>query len=155
MDITARNIPLTGAPGLTGRKDWVRELADPSSVFYQDMLAQLQKKAEEQEERDREDAIIEAFGQVIDAMNAKEDDPKGPGMGKSFLELTQSISRLEPDDPERVRLEQLVKRMGELGIWFNLPGLDREENGETETLTQLLTKLRVKELKEENGTGER
>lgn len=149
MDITARMTTSAGAAALGGQQSWVRELADPNSVFYQDMLAQIQKRAQEREERDREDAVIEAFGQVIDAMNRKADDPRRPGMGKSFTELAESISRLDPDDPERIRLEGLLKRLNELGIWFELPGMEGAEDAETETLTQLLTKMRVKEMQAE------
>ena len=101
-----------------------------------------------QEEQKREDAIVEAFGRVIDAMNSKDDGPKRPGMGKSFTDLLRSIGELDPDDPERIRLEQMVKRLQELGIWFDLPGLDQED-GEEETLTQLLTEMRVKDFQAE------
>ena len=69
-------------------------------------------------------------------------------MGKSFTDLLRSIGELDPDDPERIRLEQMVKRLQELGIWFDLPGLDQED-GEEETLTQLLTEMRVKDFQAE------
>lgn len=134
------------AAARAGGQDWVRQLADPDSVFYQNMLQQLKEKAEKQEEQDREDAIIEAFGQVIDAMNSKPDDPKRPGMGRSFADLAESISKLDPDDPERIRLEGLMRRLNELGIWFELPSMEQTDDGETETLTELLTRMRVKEL---------
>lgn len=139
-----------GAAALSGQQSWVRELADPESAFYQDMLSQLQKRAQEKKEEDRENAVIDALGQVIDAMNAKDDDPKRPGMGRSFVELSEAISQLDPDDPERARLEQMVKRLSDLGIWFSLPGLDQKDSGDTETLTQLLTRMRVKELQAED-----
>lgn len=151
MDITARYMETlsAGAAAQAGQQSWVRQLADPDNVFYQNMLEQLQKKAEEQKEQDREDAIIEAFGRVIDAMNRKADDPRRPGMGRSFVELAQSIGELDPDDPERVRLEGLLKRLNELGIWFELPNMEQKDGEETETLTELLTRMRVKELQVE------
>ena len=147
MDITGsqRNIPPIGAAA--GRSELVRQLADPDSAFYQDLLVQMQKRAEEREEQEREDAVIDAFGQVIDAMSGR-DDPRRPGMGRSFLELNRAISRMEPDDPERIRLEQMMNHLGELGVWFDLPGLDQED-GEEETLTQLLTEMRVKDFQAE------
>lgn len=151
MDIASRYIGAASAltAAQSGRQELVRQLADPDSVFYQNMLQQIQQRAEEQKEQDREDAIIEAFGQVIDAMNRKADDPRRPGMGSSFTELARSIGELEPDDPERVRLEGLLRRLNELGIWFELPGTEQEDGQETETLTQLLTKMRVQELQAE------
>ena len=149
MDIAKSSMttPSAAAAGV-GRQDLIRQLADPDSVFYQDMLSRIRQRAEEQEEQKREDAIVEAFGRVIDAMNSKDDGPKRPGMGKSFTELLRSIGELDPDDPERIRLEQMVKRLQELGIWFDLPGLDQED-GEEETLTQLLTEMRVKDFQAE------
>lgn len=151
MDIASRYIGTASAltPARSGQQELVRQLADPNSVFYQNMLQQIQKRAEEQEEQDREDAIIEAFGQVIDAMNRDADDPKRPGMGSSFTELVRSIGELEPDDPERVRLEGLLRRLNELGIWFELPDMGQEDDGEAETLTELLTKMRVQEFQAE------
>ena len=144
MDIAKSSMttPSAAAAG-AGRQDLIRQLADPDSVFYQDMLSRIRQRAEEQEEQKREDAIVEAFGRVIDAMNRKR-----PGMGKSFTDLLRSIGELDPDDPERIRLEQMVKRLQELGIWFDLPGLDQED-GEEETLTQLLTEMRVKDFQAE------
>ena len=142
MDIAKSSMttPSAAAAG-AGRQDLIRQLADPDSVFYQDMLSRIRQRAEEQEEQKREDAIVEAFGRVIDAMNSKDDGPKRPGMGKSFTDLLRSIGELDPDDPERIRLEQM-------GIWFDLPGLDQED-GEEETLTQLLTEMRVKDFQAE------
>lgn len=150
MDIARSSIAIPSAAAAeTGRQELIRQLADPESAFYQDMLLRIQKRAEEQKEQEREDAVIEAFGQVIDAMNRKDGDPKRPGMGKSFTDLLTSIGELDPDDPERARLEQMVKRLQELGIWFDLPGLDQRDEEEPETLTQLLTQMRVKALETE------
>lgn len=151
MDIAIRSMetPLAAMAAQASQQSWVQELADPNSTFYRSMLEQMQKRAEEQKEQDREDAVIEAFGQVIDAMNRKADDPRKPGMAGSFAELAKSIGELDPDDPERVRLESLLKRLNELGIWFELPSVEPAEDEKTETLTQLLTQMRVKEMQTE------
>ena len=39
--------PSAAAAGV-GRQDLIRQLADPDSVFYQDMLSRIRQRAEEQ-----------------------------------------------------------------------------------------------------------
>ena len=48
MDIASRYIGTASAlaPARSGQQELVRQLADPNSVFYQNMLQQIQKRKE-------------------------------------------------------------------------------------------------------------
>ena len=60
MDIAKSSMttPSAAAAG-AGRQDLIRQLADPDSVFYQDMLSRIRQRAEEQEEQKREYRTLE------------------------------------------------------------------------------------------------
>lgn len=116
----------------------VRQLADPDSGFYADILETLRLKMEEREDQEREQAIIDALGLVLDTMSGKRDTHRSD-ITLSTAEIAQRISELDPQDPERVRLELFLQRLNELGIYFDPADLTggREEDS-FETLSQLL-----------------
>ena len=118
-----------------------RQLADPDSDFYSAMRLKLQQSMEEREEQEREQAIIDALGKILDVMSGGE-DAKRSDVPRSTAEIAQRISEYEPDSPERVQLEQLLRRLASLGLYVDLAGLDNVEDSEStfETLTKLLMK---------------
>ena len=116
----------------------VRQLADPDSGFYADILETLRLNMEEREDQEREQAIIDALGLVLDTMSGKRDTHRSD-ITLSTAEIAQRISELDPQDPERVRLELFLQRLNELGVYFDPADLTggREEDS-FETLSQLL-----------------
>lgn len=118
-----------------------RQLADPDSDFYSAMRLKLQQSMEEREEQEREQAIIDALGKILDVMSGGE-DAKRSDVPRSTAEIAQRISEYEPDSPERVQLEQLLRRLASLGLYVDLAGLNNVEDSEStfETLTKLLMK---------------
>lgn len=121
------------------RSDLIRQLADPDSDFYAGILQTLQRKMEEREDQEREQAIIDALGGILDAMSGKR-DAKRSDIPLSMSEITRRISELDPQDPERIRLELFLDRLNEVGIYFSPSDLagGEEERDEFETLTQFL-----------------
>lgn len=120
------------------KADLIRQLADPDSDFYTDILETLSQKMEEREDQEREQAIIDALGLVLDTMSGKRDTHRSD-ITLSTAEIAQRISELDPQDPERVRLELFLQRLNELGIYFDpadLTGGRKEDS--FETLSQLL-----------------
>lgn len=122
-----------------GRFELRRQLADPDSDFYAAMRLKLQQSMEEQEEQEREQAIIDALGKILDVMSGGE-DTKRSDVPRSATEIAQRISEYEPGSPERVQLEQLLRRLAGLGLYIDLAGLDSTEDNESisETLAKLL-----------------
>ncbi len=129
----------------------VRQLADPDSDFYSGILETLRLKMEEREDQEREQAIIDALGLVLDTMSGKRDTHRSD-ITLSTAEIAQRISELDPQDPERVRLELFLQRLNELGIYFDPADLTggREEDS-FETLSQLLLR-RQREQISSSGT---
>lgn len=137
----------------------VRQLADGNSDFYANMISRLKAQVEKTQEDDEEQAIIDALGAVLDAMSGKKDvTGKKASLNQSTAELTRKISerisKLDPNDPEDKkeidRLEQMLKRLQQMGLYFDLGSMDRwwEDEEETfETLTQLLTRRQAEELR--------
>lgn len=121
------------------KADLVRQLADPNSDFYSGILETLRLKMEEREDQEREQAIIDALGLVLDTMSGKRDTHRSD-ITLSTAEIAQRISELDPQDPERVRLELFLQRLSELGVYFDPADLTggREEEDSFETLSQLL-----------------
>ena len=120
------------------RADLIRQLADPDSDFYSEILEALRQKMEEREDQEREQAIIDALGLVLDAMSGKRDTNRAD-IPLSTAEIARRISELDPQDPERVRLELFLQRFNELGIYFDPADLTGgREEGTFETLTELL-----------------
>lgn len=121
------------------KADLVRQLADPNSDFYSGILETLRLKMEEREDQEREQAIIDALGLVLDAMSGKRDTHRSD-ITLSTAEIAQRIGELDPQDPERVRLELFLQRLSELGVYFDPADLTggREEEDSFETLSQLL-----------------
>lgn len=136
------------------KAELVRQLADGNSEFYVNMRAQLKAQAEKSKEDEEEQAIIDALGKVLDALSGKEDvTGKKTSLNKSASEMAKTvgdrISELEPNDPERIKLEQMLKRFQEMGIYVDLDDMDDLWQGEDETfetLTQLLTRRQAEEI---------
>jgi len=135
------------------KAELVRQLADGNSDFYTNMRTQLKAQVEKNDEDRKEQAIIDALAAVLDAMSGREDDSGNKtSVNKSASELTQRIgeriNELNPDDPERVRLEQMLKRLQEMGIYFDLSDTDdlwQDEDETFETLTQFLIRRQAEE----------
>lgn len=134
------------------KKELVRQLADKNSEFYVNMRTQLKQKVDENEDDKEKQAIIDALGKVLDALSGKEEAPgKKESVNQSASELTEKIgrriSKLNPEDPEKTQLEQMLQRLQEIGIYFDLNDMDDLWQGEDEafeTLTQFLTRLEAK-----------
>lgn len=121
------------------RAELIRQLADPDSDFYTGILDTLRLKMEEREDQEREQAIIDALGSILDTMSGKR-EAKRSDIPLSISQIARRISELDPQDPERVKLELFLDRLNEVGIYFSPSDLagGEEEKDEFETLTQLL-----------------
>lgn len=148
---------LTGkdAGSEAGRKtELVRQLADGNSAFYAYMRAMLHDRMERSKEDREEQDIIEALGKILDALSGKEDvTGKKASLNRSAAEMAKTvgdrISKLDPSDPERIRLEQMLKRLREIGINIDLDDMDDlwpGEDGTLETLTQFLIRRQAEEI---------
>lgn len=136
------------------KAELVRQLADGNSEFYVNMRAQLKAQVEKSKEDKEEQDIIDALGKVLDALSGKEDvTGKKVSLNKSASEMAKTvgnrISELKPTDPERIKLEQMLKRLEDIGIYVDLDDMDdlwQSEDGTFETLTQLLTRRQTEEI---------
>lgn len=135
----------------------VRELADGNSNFYANMRTILKAQVEKTQEDEEEQAIIDALGAVLDAMSGKKDvSGNKASLNKSAADLTRRIGeriarlkREDPNNPEIVKLESMLKRLQEMGLYFDLGSMDglwQDEEEVFETLTQLLTRRRAEEI---------
>ena len=135
------------------KAELIRQLADENSEFYANMRAQLKAQVERNKEDEEQQAIIDALGAVLDALSGKKDaSGNKTSVNKSAADLTQKIgeriSKLDPDNPERVRLENMLKRLQEMGIYIDFNGMDdlwQDEDETFETLTQFLIRRQAEE----------
>lgn len=140
------------------KAELVRQLADGNSAFYANMRAMLKAQVEKTREDEEEQAIIDAMAAVLDAMSGR--DPvtgEKASAGRSAADLTKrigeriaSLKEKDPDDPEIVKLENMLRRLQKMGICMDLSGMDglrQDEDGTFETLTQLLTRRQAEELR--------
>lgn len=143
------------------KAELVRQLADGNSSFYANMFTALKAQVRKTEEDEEEQAVIDALGAVLDAMSGKKDvTGEKASLGKSAADLTRKIgeriARLkqeDPENPEIARLEGILKRLQEMGIYFDLSGTDdwwKDEEETFETLTQLLTRRQAEEISAEH-----
>lgn len=140
------------------KAELVRQLADGNSDFYANMRTTLKARVEKTREDEEEQAVIDALGAVLDAMSGKKDvTGEKASLNKSAADLTKrigerivSLREKNPDDPEIVKLENMLRRLQEMGIYMDLSGMDdlwQDEDGTFETLTQLLTRRQAEELR--------
>lgn len=140
------------------KAELVRQLADGNSSFYAGMRTMLKARAEKSKEDQEEQAIIDALGAVLDALSGKKDVAgKKESVNKSASDLTKKIgeriSKLKADDPERIKLESMLKRLREVGIYIDLSDTDdwwQSEDETFETLTQLLTRKQAEQVSAEH-----
>ena len=139
------------------KADLVRQLADKNSDFYANMRTTLKAQVKKTQEDEEEQAIIDALGAVLDALSGKKDiSGNKESVNKSASDLTKKIgeriARLrqeDPDNPEIVRLENMLKRLQEMGIYIDLSDMDglwQDEDETFETLTQFLTRKQAEEI---------
>lgn len=154
-DIVRRMDARRGANDKAEEKaELIRQLADGNSEFYVNMRAQLKAQVEKSKEDKEAQDIIDALGKVLDALSGKEDvTGKKVSLNKSASEMAKTvgnrISELKPTDPERIKLEQMLKRLEEIGIYVDLDDMDDLWQGEDETfetLTQLLARRQAEEI---------
>lgn len=133
-----------------------RQIMDSESDFYTGMLTRMQAQVEKTRDDKEQQAIVDALGEVLDALSGKKDvTGEKASVNKTASDLTakmgERIARLkqeDPEHPEAVKLEQMLKRLQELGIYFDLSDTDdifTEEEDSFETLTQLLTRRQREE----------
>ena len=133
-----------------------RQIMDSESDFYTSMLNKMQAQVEKTRDDKEQQAIVDALGEVLDALSGKKDvTGEKASVNKTASDLTakmgERIARLkqeDPEHPEAVKLEQMLKRLQELGIYFDLSDTDdifTEEEDSFETLTQLLTRRQREE----------
>lgn len=133
-----------------------RQIADPNSDFYTNMFAQMKANVERTKEDKEQQDIVEALGAVLEALSGKEDvSGDKASVNKAASELTKKIggriARLKaenPDDPEIVKLESMLQRLQEMGIYIDTgdtDGIFTDEEDSFETLTQLLTRRQKEE----------
>lgn len=147
------------------KKELVRQLADGNSDFYTNMRTALKAQVDKNQEDEELQAIVDAMGAVLDAMSGK--DPvtgEKASVNKSASDLTKKmgdrIARLRqenPDDPEIVKLENMLKRLQEIGVYFDLNDMDglwQDEEENFETLTQLLTRRQAEAISAEHPNEE-
>ena len=136
------------------KAELVRQLSDKNSEFYTNMRTQLKEQVDKNKEDEEVQAIIDALGAVLDALSGKEDvSGDKASVNKSATDLTKKIgeriARLrekDPNDPEAARLENMLKRLQEIGIYFDLGDMDDlwlDEDENFETLTQYLTRMQA------------
>ena len=139
------------------KADLVRQLADKNSDFYANMRTTLKAQVDKTKEDEEEQAIIDALGAVLDALSGKKDvSGNKESVNKSATDLTKKIgeriARLkqeDPDNPEIVKLENMLKRLQEMGIYIDLSDMDdlwQDEDETFETLTQLLARRQAEEI---------
>lgn len=132
------------------------QIADPNSDFYTNMLAQMKANVERTRDDKEQQDIVEALGAVLEALSGKEDvSGDKASVNKAASDLTQKIgdriARLKaenPDDPEIVKLESMLQRLQEMGIYIDTgdtDGIFTDEEDSFETLTQLLTRRQKEE----------
>lgn len=133
-----------------------RQIMDSESDFYTSMLNKMQAQVEKTRDDKEQQAIVDALGEVLEALSGKKDvTGEKASVNKTASDLTakmgERIARLkqeDPEHPEAVKLEQMLKRLQELGIYFDLSDTDdifTEEEDSFETLTQLLTRRQREE----------
>ena len=138
------------------KAELLRQLADPNSDFYAGIIRKMQAQVKKNEEDGEAQDIVEALGAVLDALSGKKDvSGEKASVNKAASELTQKIGdriarlrRKNPDDPEIVKLESMLKRLQEMGIYFDIGDTDdvfTDEEDNFETLTQLLTRRQKEE----------
>ncbi len=143
------------------KAELVRQLADKNSDFYTNMRTTLKAQVDKTKEDEEEQAIIDAMAAVLDAMSGREPvTGEKASVNKSASDLTkkigEKIARLrekDPNDPEAARLENMLKRLQEMGIYIDLRDMDdwwQDENENFETLTQLLTRRQAEEINSEH-----
>lgn len=153
------------------KQELVRQLADPESAFYTNMRLTLRAQVEKTREDEEQQAIVDALAAVIDALSGKENvSGEKASVNRTASELTKKmgdriarLKREDPYNPEIVKLEQMLKRLQEIGVYFDLGDIDDPlEDGEEEvfeTLTQFLTRRQAEaistESPEENEVSER
>lgn len=135
----------------------VRQLADRNSEFYTNMRTTLKAQVKQTEEDEEEQAIVDALGAVLDALSGKKDvSGHKESVNRSATDLTKKIGdriarlkREDPENPEIVKLENMLKRLQEIGIYFDLSDTDdwwTDEDETFETLTQFLTRRQAEEI---------
>lgn len=138
------------------KAELLRQIADPNSDFYAGIILKMQAQVKKNEEDGEAQDIVEALGAVLDALSGKKDvSGDKASINKAASELTQKIGdriarlrRKNPDDPEIVKLESMLKRLQEMGIYFDIGDTDdvfTDEEDNFETLTQLLTRRQKEE----------
>ena len=143
------------------KAELVRQLADRNSDFYTNMRTTLKAQVDKTKEDEEEQAIIDALGAVLDALSGKKDaSGHKESVNKSATNLTkkigEKIARLrqeDPNDPEIVRLENMLKQLQEMGIYIDLSDMDdlwQDEDESFETLTQLLIRRQTEEIRAEH-----
>ena len=139
------------------KKALVRQLAVSSSEFYTNMRTTLKAQVKQTEEDEEEQAIVDALGAVLDALSGKKDvSGHKESVNRSATDLTKKIGdriarlkREDPENPEIVKLENMLKRLQEIGIYFDLSDTDdwwTDEDETFETLTQFLTRRQAEEI---------
>ena len=138
------------------KAELVRQLADKNSDFYTNMRTTLKAQVDKTNEDEEEQAIIDAFGAVLDALSGKKDaSGNKESVNKSATDLTkkigEKIARLkqeDPNNPEITRLENMLKRLQEIGIYFDLGDMDDlwQDDETFETLTQMLIRRQAEEI---------
>lgn len=132
------------------------QIADPNSDFYANMFAQMKANVERTREDEEQQDIVEALGAVLEALSGKEDvSGNKASVNKAATDLTQKIGdriarlkREDPEDPEIVKLESMLQRLQEMGIYIDIGETDdifTDEEDNFETLTQLLTRRQKEE----------
>ena len=145
------------------KAELVRQLADRNSDFYTNMRTTLKAQVDKTKEDEEEQAIIDALGAVLDALSGKKDvSGHKESVNKSAADLTkkigEKIARLrqeDPNNPEIARLENMLKRLQEMGIYIDLSDMDglwQDEDENFETLTQLLARRQAEEISAEHPT---
>ncbi len=142
--------------GEAEKKELVRQLADRNSDFYTNMRTNLKAQVDKNKEDEEQQAIVDALGAVLDALSGKTDvSGNKESVNKAATDLTKKIgeriARLRqknPDDPEIAKLENMLKRLQEMGIYIDLGDTDdiwQDEDETFETLTQFLIRRQAEE----------
>lgn len=138
------------------RAELLRQIADPNSDLYAGIIFKMQAQVKKNKDDKEQQDIVEALGAVLDALSGKEDvSGDKASLNKAASDLTQKIGdriarlkRENPDDPEIAKLESMLKRLQEMGLYFDLSDTDdvfTDEEDSFETLTQLLLRRQEEE----------
>lgn len=90
----------TGDSFFSSMADMRRQLADPGSDFYRETKAAMLRTVKENDERRKEEAVVDALATILDSMARSSQTEAGQDVERAGIEL--GIQTVEPEEPEEL-----------------------------------------------------